>query len=233
MLVQLSEVSKAFGSRVVLRNATFQINPAEKIGLIGTNGSGKTTLLKMLSARMEPDEGSISRKSGLQVGTLDQIPNFEQDTTVLEEGLRAFDDLIAAEREMERLEHEISRTSSEDLLDRYSALQHQFELNGGYKFRAMAEAALLGVGFAREALTRPSNLLSGGEKNRLALAKLLLSQSELLLLDEPTNHLDIRSIEWLERFLRETSKTVLVVSHDRIFLDRVVGRAASSPTTPT
>lgn len=224
MLVQLSEVSKAFGSRVVLRDATFQINPAEKIGLIGTNGSGKTTLLKMLSARIEPDEGSISRKSGLQVGTLDQIPNFEQDTTVLEEGLRAFDDLIAAEREMERLEHEISRTSSEDLLDRYSALQHQFELNGGYKFRAMAEAALLGVGFAREALTRPSNLLSGGEKNRLALAKLLLSQSELLLLDEPTNHLDIRSIEWLERFLRETSKTVLVVSHDRIFLDRVVGR---------
>jgi len=224
VLVQLSEVSKAFGSRVVLRDATFQINPAEKIGLIGTNGSGKTTLLKMLSARMEPDEGSISRKSGLQVGTLDQIPNFEQDTTVLEEGLRAFDDLIAAEREMERLEHEISRTSSEDLLDRYSALQHRFELNGGYKFRAIAEAALLGVGFAREALTRPSNLLSGGEKNRLALAKLLLSQSELLLLDEPTNHLDIRSIEWLERFLRETSKTVLVVSHDRIFLDRVVGR---------
>jgi len=224
VLVQLSEVSKAFGSRVILRDATFQINPAEKIGLIGTNGSGKTTLLKMLSARMEPDDGFISRKSGLQVGTLDQIPNFEQDTTVLEEGLRAFDDLIAAEREMERLEHEISRTSSEDLLDRYSALQHQFELNGGYKFRAMAEAALLGVGFAREALTRPSNLLSGGEKNRLALAKLLLSQSELLLLDEPTNHLDIRSIEWLERFLRETSKTVLVVSHDRIFLDRVVGR---------
>jgi ATP-binding cassette, subfamily F, member 3 len=224
VLVQLSQVSKAFGSRSVLRDASFQINPTEKIGLIGTNGSGKTTLLKILSSRMEPDDGSVSRKTGLQIGTLDQIPSFEEDRTVLEEGLRAFDELIAAEREMGRLEHEISEATSEDLLERYAALQHQFELKGGYKFRAMTEAALLGVGFSREALTRPSNVLSGGEKNRLALAKLLLSQAELLLLDEPTNHLDIRSIEWLERFLRETSKTVLVVSHDRIFLDRVVGR---------
>ena len=224
MLVQLSEVSKAFGSRAVLRNVSLQINPSEKIGLIGTNGSGKTTLLKMLSARMEIDEGSISRKAGLQVGSLDQIPDFHEDTTVLEEGLRSFADLIAAEREMEQLEHDISHSHSEDLLDRYSALQHAFDLNGGYKFRAMTEAALLGVGFSRETLRRPSSVLSGGEKNRLALAKLLLSQSELLLLDEPTNHLYIRSIEWLERFLRDTSKTVVVVSHDRIFLDRVVGR---------
>ena len=224
MLVQLNQVSKTFGSRLVLRDISLQINPGEKIGLIGTNGSGKTTLLKILSSRMEPDAGSVSRKSGLQIGTLDQIPNFVEDTTVLDEGLRAFAELIDAEQEMERLEHEISSTHSEDLLERYSTLQHQFELHGGYKFRAMTEAALLGVGFTKEALSRHSNLLSGGEKNRLALAKLLLSQSELLLLDEPTNHLDIRSIEWLEKFLRETPKTVLVVSHDRIFLDRVVGR---------
>ena len=224
MLLQLNGVSKAFGSRIVLRDVSFQINPSEKIGLIGTNGSGKTTLLKMLSARAEPDKGTVSHRTGLRIGTLDQIPNFEEDTSVLEEGLRSFEELIGAEHEMERLEHEISRAPSEDLLERYSALQHQFELKGGYKFRAMTEAALLGVGFTKEALTRASNLLSGGEKNRLALAKLLLSESELLLLDEPTNHLDIRSIEWLERFLRETSKTVLVVSHDRIFLDRVVGR---------
>ena len=224
MLVQLNDVSKAFGSREVLRNVSFQINPQEKIGLIGTNGSGKTTLLKMLSARMDADEGTISRKASLQVGTLDQIPDFQEDTSVFEEGLRSFADLIAAEREMERLEHEISRTHAADALERYSNLQHEFELGGGYKFRAMTEAALLGVGFGEDMLTRRSNLLSGGEKNRLALAKLLLSQSDLLLLDEPTNHLDIRSIEWLERFLRETAKTIVVVSHDRIFLDRVVGR---------
>ena len=178
----------------------------------------------MVSGKMEPDEGTISRKTGLKIGTLDQIPDFHEDTTVLDEGLRSFEELIAVEREMERLEHEISRSHGQDLLERYSSLQHEFDLKGGYKFRAMTEAALLGVGFDKASLTRQSKVLSGGEKNRLALAKLLLSQSELLLLDEPTNHLDIRSIEWLERFLRETPKTVVVVSHDRIFLDRVVSR---------
>jgi len=224
VLVQFNGVSKAFGSQTVLRDVTFQINPSEKVGLIGTNGSGKTTLLKMISARAEPDEGSVSRKSGLQIGTLDQIPDFHESTTVLEQGLNAFQNLLAAEQEMRQLEHEISETHNEALLERYSSLQHEFELKGGYRFRAMTEAALQGVGFSREALTRPSNTLSGGEKNRLALAKLLLSEAEILLLDEPTNHLDIRSIEWLERFLRETPKTILVVSHDRIFLDRVAGR---------
>ena len=224
MLVQLNGISKAFGSRQVLRDVSLQINPSEKIGLIGPNGSGKTTLLKMVLGKMEPDTGTISRKTGLKIGTLDQIPDFHQDTTVLNEGLRSFEELIAVEREMERLEHEISRSPAEDLLERYSSLQHEFDLKGGYKFRAMTEAALLGVGFDKATLARPSRELSGGEKNRLALAKLLLSESDLLLLDEPTNHLDIRSIEWLERFLRETPKTVVVVSHDRIFLDRVVSR---------
>jgi ATP-binding cassette subfamily F protein 3 len=224
VLVQLNGVSKAFGSRQVLLDVSFQINPSEKIGLIGPNGSGKTTLLKMVSGRIEPDNGTISRRTGLKVGTLDQIPDFQNDTTVLDEGLRSFEELITVEREMARLEHEISLNSAEGLLERYSELQHEFDLKGGYKFRAMTEAALLGVGFEKATLARPSRVLSGGEKNRLALAKLLLSQSDLLLLDEPTNHLDIRSIEWLERFLRETPKTVVVVSHDRIFLDRVVGR---------
>jgi ATP-binding cassette subfamily F protein 3 len=224
VLVQLNEVSKSFGSRTVLQDISLQINLSEKIGLIGSNGSGKTTLLKMLLSRLDPDAGSITKKTGLKIGALDQIPDFESNTTVLEEGLRSFADLIASEQEMSRLEHEISEDHSEELLEQYSSLQHAFELKGGYKFRAMTEAALLGVGFSKETLRRPSNVLSGGEKNRLALAKLLLSQAELLLLDEPTNHLDLRSIEWLERFLRETSKTVVVVSHDRIFLDRVAER---------
>jgi ATP-binding cassette subfamily F protein 3 len=160
----------------------------------------------------------------LQIGTLDQIPDFHEGTSVLEEGLRASAYLQAIEQEMRKLEHLIAEAPQREILDRYSQLQHEFELKGGYSSRARTEAALLGVGFSRNLFERPSQDLSGGEKNRLALAKLLLSNAELLLLDEPTNHLDIRSIEWLEKFLKETDKTLVIVSHDRFFLDRVVNR---------
>lgn len=224
MLVQLNGVSKAFGSVTVLRDVSFQINPFEKIGLIGANGAGKTTLLKIIGRAHDIDTGTVTRKSGLQIGTLDQIPDFHEGTSVLEEGLRSSDHLRAAEREMRELEHAIASGPPPDVLDRYSRLQHEFELKGGYSYRALTESALLGVGFSKEAMDRPSRELSGGEKNRLALAKLLLSNAELLLLDEPTNHLDIRSIEWLEKFLKETDKTLVVVSHDRFFLDRVAKR---------
>ena len=224
MVVQLNGVSKSFGTHDVLRDVSFQINSSEKVGLIGSNGAGKTTLLKIINRAQEPDQGSVTRKSGLQIGTLDQIPDFHEGTTVLEEGLRSSSHLIAAENEMRELEHAIASDPRSDVLDRYSSLQHEFELKGGYSFRARTEAALLGVGFTKDALNRASRDLSGGEKNRLALAKLLLSESELLLLDEPTNHLDIRSIEWLEKFLRETDKSLIVVSHDRFFLDRVATR---------
>jgi len=224
VLVQLNGVSKAFGSVTVLRDVSFQINPFEKIGLIGANGAGKTTLLKIIGRAHDIDTGTVTRKSGLQIGTLDQIPDFHEGTSVLEEGLRSSDHLRAAEREMRELEHAIASGPPPDVLDRYSRLQHEFELKGGYSYRALTESALLGVGFSKEAMDRPSRELSGGEKNRLALAKLLLSNAELLLLDEPTNHLDIRSIEWLEKFLKETDKTLVVVSHDRFFLDRVAKR---------
>jgi ATP-binding cassette subfamily F protein 3 len=224
VLVQLNDVSRFFGSQTVLRDVSFQINPTEKIGLIGANGAGKTTLLKIIAGTAEPDSGVVTRKSNLGIGTLEQIPDFHEGTTVLEEGLRAFAFLRRLEYEMSQLEHAISETHDKSALERYSQAQHEFELKGGYSYRARTEAALLGVGFSKDALSKASRALSGGEKNRLALAKLLLSTAELLLLDEPTNHLDIRSIEWLETFLRETDKTVIVVSHDRFFLDRVVNR---------
>ena len=224
MLVQLNDVSKSFGSQLVLRDVSFQINPSEKIGLIGANGAGKTTLLKLIGRVYETDTGSVIRKSGLQIGTLDQIPDFTAGASVLEEALRASEHLRTAEHQMRELEHVIASGPRPEILDRYSRLQHEFELNGGYSYRARTEAALFGVGFSNDALERSSSELSGGEKNRLALAKLLLSNAELLLLYEPTNHLDIRSTEWLEKFLKETDKTVVVVSHDRFFLDRVVNR---------
>ncbi len=224
MLVQLNDVSKSFGSQTVLRDVSFQINPSEKIGLIGANGAGKTTLLKIIGRNDDVDSGAVTRRNGLTIGMLDQIPDFHEGTSVVEEGLRASEFLRSIEREMADLEHAISVNAEKSILDRYSQLQHEYELKGGYSYRARTEAALLGVGFTGDALGKRSSDLSGGEKNRLALAKLLLSNAELLLLDEPTNHLDIRSIEWLETFLRETNKTVIVVSHDRFFLDRVVSR---------
>jgi ATP-binding cassette, subfamily F, member 3 len=224
VIVRVNGVSKSFGSQDVLRDVSLQINPSEKVGLIGANGAGKTTLLKLIGGLYEPERGSVGRKSGLEIGTLEQIPDFHEGTSVLEEGFRASDYLRSLEREMRTLEHAIAAEAQGDALDRYSHLQHEFELKGGYSYRARTEAALHGVGFSKEQWERPSRDLSGGEKNRLALAKLLLSNAELLLLDEPTNHLDIRSIEWLERFLKVTDKTVVVVSHDRFFLDRVVQR---------
>ena len=224
MLVQLNAVSKFFGSQTVLRDVSFQVNSSEKIGLIGANGAGKTTLLKIIGRAADADGGTVTRRTTLTVGTLDQIPDFHEGTSVLEEGLRASEFLRNMEREMADLEHAMSLRADKSSAERYSSLQHEFELKGGYSYRARTEAALLGVGFSKEALARKSNDLSGGEKNRLALAKLLLSNAELLLLDEPTNHLDIRSIEWLESFLRDTDKTIIVISHDRIFLDRVVTR---------
>jgi len=224
VLVQLNGVSQSFGSQDVLRDVSFQVNSSEKIGLIGANGAGKTTLLKIIAGALEPDSGSVTRKSQLQIGTLDQIPDFHEGTSVLEEGLRASDYLQAIDQEMRKLEDLIAAAPQRDILDRYSQQQHEFELKGGYSYRARTEAALHGVGFSADAFDRPSRDLSGGEKNRLALAKLLLSNDELLLLDEPTNHLDIRSIEWLEKFMRETDKTLVTVSHDRFFLDRVVDR---------
>lgn len=224
MIVQLNGVSKSFGSQDVLRDVSFQINPSEKVGLIGANGAGKTTLLKLIGGVYEPDSGALTRKSSLETGTLDQIPDFHEGTSVLEEGLRASEYLVRIEKELRDLEQSIATGTETAVLDRYSHLQHEFELKGGYSYTARTEAALQGVGFSKDALIRPSRNLSGGEKNRLALAKLLLSNAELLLLDEPTNHLDIRSIEWLEKFLNETDKTVIVVSHDRFFLDRVANR---------
>ncbi len=224
MLVQLSGVSKSFGSQIVLRDVSLQIHPSDKIGLIGANGAGKTTLLKIIRRSLEADSGAVTCKAGLQIGKLDQIPEFPPGATILEEGLHASSHLQEIEAEMRAFEHAIAAESSPERLNRYAHLQHQFELLGGYSYRARTEAALQGVGFSRESLSRPSSQLSGGEKNRLALAKLLLSDANLLLLDEPTNHLDIRSIEWLETFLKETDKAVMVVSHDRFFLDRVVDR---------
>jgi ATP-binding cassette subfamily F protein 3 len=224
MLIRFTNVSRAFGAFDVLRDVTFQIDPRQKVGLVGANGSGKTTLLGLVEQPDECDRGEISRAADLHVGRLEQIPALG-DRSVYEIAVDAFADLIRIEEQLQSLEGAISDQPDEArLLERYAAAQHEFEFRGGYGYRARTEGALFGLGFENEDFERRADTLSGGEKNRLALARLLLSDVNLLLLDEPTNHLDIRAIEWLEHFLRETERAVLVVSHDRFFLDRVATR---------
>jgi ATP-binding cassette subfamily F protein 3 len=224
MLVRFNDVSKSFGPFDVLRNVSFDIQPGQKTGLIGPNGSGKTTLLDLFSNPDDRDSGTISRSSDLRVGHLEQIPDLGS-ATVFETGLETFSELQDIEKGIAELEESIAgRPDDVELLHRYSELQHRFEFKGGYSYRARTEAALFGVGFTRDQLTRQSDSLSGGEQNRLALARLLLADVDLLLLDEPTNHLDIGAIEWLEHHLRDTDKALVLVSHDRFFLDRVANR---------
>ena len=223
MLVRFHDVSKSYGSLDVLQNVCFEIHPGNKVGLIGANGAGKTTLLELLQSPDNADSGTVTTGSGIQIGRLDQLPDFGQ-STVLDEALTGFEDLRKGERQLRDIEGAMAEDRNPELLTRYSKLQEEFEFRGGYSYRARTEGALFGVGFTRDQFDQPANLLSGGEQNRLALARLLLGEADLLLLDEPTNHLDIRSIEWLEGYLKGTNKSLLIVSHDRFFLDRIVDR---------
>ena len=223
MLVRFHDVSKSYGSLAVLQNVCFEIHPGNKVGLIGANGAGKTTLLELLQSPDNADSGTVTTGAGIQIGRLDQLPDFGQ-STVLDEALTGFEDLRKGERQLRDIEGAMAEDRNPELLTRYSELQEEFEFRGGYSYRARTEGALFGVGFTRDQFDQPANLLSGGEQNRLALARLLLGEANLLLLDEPTNHLDIRSIEWLEGYLKGTNKSLLIVSHDRFFLDRIVDR---------
>ncbi len=222
-MVRFHDVSKSYGSFDVLQNVSFEIHPGNKVGLIGPNGAGKTTLLGLLQSPDNRDSGTVTTGSGIRIGRLDQLPDFGT-ATVLDEGLACFEDLRTEEQRLREMEVAMAEDQAPVLLTRYSELQEDFEFRGGYSYRARTEGALFGVGFTRDQFDQPANLLSGGEQNRLALARLLLAENDLLLLDEPTNHLDIRSIEWLEGYLRETDKSLLIVSHDRFFLDRIVDR---------
>lgn len=221
-LVRFSDVRRSFGPLDVLTGVSFQIGSGEKLGLIGANGCGKTTLLRLIEAPDEADQGSIDRHPELRTGRVEQHQNFSAHS-VLDEALKAFDHLRKRERHLRDMEARMEHDHDPAVLDLYSRLQHEFEDQGGYTYRVRTEAALSGLGFRRDQFGQEPSSLSGGEKNRLALVRLLLTDVNLLLMDEPTNHLDVSSIEWLERYLRDTEKAVLVVSHDRFFLDRVVG----------
>jgi len=226
MLFRLSDVQKSYGSQDILRGASAQINPGEHVGLVGRNGAGKTTIFRLISGEESPDEGEVVRARGVRLGLLAQHVHFEAGSTVHEAALAAFGHLQQIEHEMHLLEHRMAEDPDdlEAVLERYSDLQHQFEHEGGFEYAAKAEAILQGLGFDRDTWRLETEKLSGGQQNRLGLARLLLAEPDVLLLDEPTNHLDVSAVEWLEEFLQTYESAYLIISHDRYLLDRTSSR---------
>jgi ATP-binding cassette subfamily F protein 3 len=224
MLFRLSDVQKSYGGASILRGVSFQINPDEKVGLVGRNGAGKTTVFKLITGEESPDAGQVVRMNSLKLGLLEQHVDFSENETVHTAALSAFRHLHDIEAEMRRLEAEMAENFSDEILERYSKLQTEFELQDGFTYTAKAEAILIGLGFSKKDWTLETKNLSGGQKNRLGMARLLLSNPDVLLLDEPTNHLDVAAVEWLENFLRDYAGAYVLISHDRYFLDRTCNR---------
>ncbi|MFZ1702369.1 MAG: ABC-F family ATP-binding cassette domain-containing protein [Pyrinomonadaceae bacterium] len=224
MLFRLSDVTKSYGGNEILRGVSFQVNPGEKVGLVGRNGAGKTTIFRMLTGAESPDEGELVSINGLKLGLLEQHVELEPNETVHTAALSAFKHIHDIEAEMRRLEKVMETDHSDVVLDKYADLQIAFEQADGFSYAAKAEAVLLGVGFPREQWTMETQTLSGGQRNRLGMARLLLSNSDVLLLDEPTNHLDVNAVEWLEEHLQAYERAYVIISHDRYFLDRTAER---------
>jgi ATP-binding cassette, subfamily F, member 3 len=224
MLFRLSNVWKSYGGTEILKGVSFQVNPSEKVGLVGRNGAGKTTVFRMIIGQESPDSGEVVKINGLRLGLLDQHVDFARGETVHTAALSAFKEIHDIEAEMRRLEKQMETDHTEPTLNRYADLQTAFEQADGFSYAARAEAVLLGLGFSQDLWGDDAGTLSGGQKNRLGMARLLLSGSDVLLLDEPTNHLDVNAVEWLEEFLKEYPKSYVVISHDRYFLDRTSNR---------
>jgi len=228
-VLQLSSVTKSFGERVLLEEVTWQISAGERVGLCGPNGAGKTTLLKMLAGLDEPDSGSIIKPSALTVGYLPQDGLAHAGHSILDEASSAFAGLLTMKAEMHDIEARLGdpavpQEEHDALLERYSALQDRFRLDEGYSIDLKVATVLRGLGFSDEVFGHATDSLSGGWQMRLALAKLLLGRPTLLLLDEPTNHLDLEARNWLEGYLVDYPHAVILVSHDRFFLDSVATR---------
>jgi len=224
MLFRLSDIYKSYGGTEILRGVSFQINPNEKVGLVGRNGAGKTTVFRVITGEEAVDSGEVLKLNNLKIGLLQQHVDFTDNETVHTAALSAFQTLHDIEAEMRQLEIAMAEDYSEEILNRYAELQTEFEHLDGFTYTARAEAILLGLGFTKETWNLETKNLSGGQKNRLGMARLLLSNPDILLLDEPTNHLDVNAVEWLENFLQNYETAFVIVSHDRYFLDRTCRR---------
>jgi ATP-binding cassette subfamily F protein 3 len=226
-VVTLNQIEKTLGHKTLFDKLDLNIELGERVGLVGPNGSGKTTLLRILTGQLEADSGTVALARGTKVGYLTQDPVFDPANTVIDEAELAFAELHDLAHRMRDIEHAMETAQGdalEKLLEKYQDVQHDFEIGGGYAWHHKLEATLLGVGLEREHWEKPVSALSGGQKSRLALAKILIAEPELLLLDEPTNHLDLAAIEWLENYLLGFRGAVLTISHDRYLLDRLATR---------
>ena len=231
IVLSCNNLNKSFGIDSILENVSFTVNENDKIGIIGVNGTGKTTLFKVISGIYGYDSGDIYTSKDCEIGYLEQNTNFHSENTIFEEVLEVFNNLIEMEKYLRNLEHQIAKESSntnstklEKLMNEYSHKLELFSDMNGYGYKSEAKGVLKGLGFSDEDMDKPISILSGGEKTRVLLGKLLLKKPTLLLLDEPTNHLDSEAIEWLEVFLKQYKGTVILISHDRYFLDQVVNR---------
>jgi ATP-binding cassette, subfamily F, member 3 len=228
-MLQIENASKSFGGQLIFRDLTWHITRGQRIGLVGPNGAGKTTLCRLLMGEMEVDAGEVRRAKATTLGYLPQEIAAAGDGTILGHVMAGFPELQRLEAEMELVAAgmaEEENGGADDLIQRYGDLQHRYEAAGGYSLEARAKAILGGLGIAPDALHAPLGTLSGGWRMRVALGRLLLQSPDLLLLDEPTNHLDLESLQWLEEFLAAYEGTVVLISHDRYFLNRVVDRIA-------
>lgn len=229
-MLNVHKLSISFQGENLFEDVSFRLKGGDKVGLVGKNGAGKSTLLKIISGDLEHEVGQIAKEKELKIGLLKQDFDFAHGKTILEETYKAFEDLRFMESELERLGNELgSRSDYEsdayhDIMVAMNDVQHRYEMLGGYSYQGDAEKVLIGLGFGRDRFDEPVDNLSGGWRMRIELAKLLLQNNDILLLDEPTNHLDIESIIWLEDFLKAFSGAVVIVSHDKMFLDRVTNR---------
>ncbi|MEY2648006.1 MAG: hypothetical protein RL282_719, partial [Bacteroidota bacterium] len=225
MLAGLQDLTFEFGARAIVEEATWHIHPGDRIGLIGYNGTGKSTLLKLLAGEYLPSAGTVERSRSTTIGYLHQdLLSFDTEESILQVAMGAFERVLFIQKEIERLGEELEKAEDEKKLIQYTDLLHEMDVLDGYNIDHKTEDVLHGLGFSQADLSRPYKEFSGGWRMRVLLAKMILMQPDLLMLDEPTNHLDLPSIEWLEKYLIHYQGAVVIVSHDKFFLDRMVNK---------
>ena len=227
MILSCTNISKSFGTTQILQSVSFHINEREKAAIVGLNGAGKSTLLKIIMGELSADEGEVIIAKGASIGYLAQHQNLMSENSIYEEMLTVKEDVITLNKNIRTLEQDMKHAKGEKLeqmLNTYTRLMHEFELKNGYAYQSEVTGILKGLGFSEDEFDKKINTLSGGQKTRIALGKLLLTKPDIMLLDEPTNHLDLISIAWLEAFLINYNGAVVVVAHDRYFLDKVVNK---------